>query len=117
MSVNAGERHIADTPSNRMFYAVDEAKNLAVHTIQICANESIFLPKYIATTSMLRNIALQIYENAWLANNVKIVTAEDWKLRREHQKIAAAKCNSLLAKGNSYKLLQRMDAYYKNLWR
>jgi len=116
MAVNVGQRHVPDTPANRMFYAVDAAKNLAVYTIQICGNEKIFLPKYLATTSMLRNTALTIYENAWMANNVKVVTKEDWDLRRNYQVISAAKCNSLLALIDLSKSLYHLKSNRVKYW-
>ena len=86
-----------DTPANRMFYAIDAAKDLAVYTIQICSNDKVFLPKYNLINTMIINTALTIYESGWTANNILVKTAEDWNTRRNYQKIACAKCNSLLA--------------------
>lgn len=97
MAVNAGERNIADTPSNRMFYAVDKAMLLSAHTMKICANEKIFPTQYSAFTEKIVASALSIYQNAWKANNIMVKTADDWTLRRQYQKLSAAECNSLLS--------------------
>lgn len=46
MSVNVGKRIVADTPNNRMFYAVDSALDLALYTVKICSNKNIFTEEY-----------------------------------------------------------------------
>lgn len=97
MSVVAGERKVEDTPQNRMFYAVDSARELATHTIRICSNQKIFDPRYDDIKHNIVNTAIRIYTTAWNANNVLVKTSEDWKLRKGKEQAAARGCTDLLA--------------------
>lgn len=115
MAVNAGERNIKDTPANRMFYAVDDARALACHTIKICTNEKVFNPQFSYITNQIIDDAMKIYQNAWAANNVLVTDdIEDYKLRKSYQDLAALSCNLLLSKIDLAKRLYHLkDRKYK----
>ena len=97
MSVVVGQRNVADTPANKMFYAVDQARSLSVHTIRICANPKIFDDKYQHITARIVDPSMRISQSAWAANNVLVKCADDWKLRKSYQQDAARSCNLLLS--------------------
>jgi len=133
MSVNAGERHIKDTPSNNMFYAVDSAKELAIHTIKICSNTNIFKQDYSMITQEIINNAMTVYRYTWTANHIRADSKNNWIIREKYEKMAKKVLAGEMTKekvddcysawkdnasfGNSYKLLKRMDDYYERLWR
>lgn len=99
MAVNAGQRHVPDTPGTKSLYACDKARELAVHTIKICKNENIFLPEYKgAITEDLIKTAKDIFCDAWAANNVMVgKSPEKWRQRQLLQERSAAGCNRMLA--------------------
>lgn len=82
MSVNVGQRHTPDTASNRALDACVKARELAAHTIKICSNENIFLPKYqTALTNKVIDLATDIFSNAYGANCIKVDgNPERWKI-------------------------------------
>lgn len=116
MSVVAGKRNVAPTPANKMFYAVDEAKGLAVHTIEVTANTKIFDLRYNRVTQTIVNTAIEIYSCAWEANNVLVKTSEDWQERRRLQLMAARKCNTLLCQIELAKPLYHLRAKKARYW-
>ena len=99
MAVNVGQRHVPDTPGTKSLYAIDKARDLAVHTIKICKNENIFLPEYKgAITEDLIKTAKDIFCDTWAANNIKVDNSpEKWKQRKYLQERSAAGCNRMLA--------------------
>lgn len=98
MSVNAGERNVPDTPQNRQLDACWKARGLALHTIKICTNQNIFLPKYqSALTDDLIKLANNIYLKVWRANNIRVTKMEHWNSRGKLQMSAILDCNDLLA--------------------
>lgn len=98
MSVNAGQRHIPDTPGTKSLYACDKARELAAYTQSICSNEKVFLPKYADTTNDIVRTAREIYLSEWEANNVMVGNdLAAWIDRKKRQREAASMCNRLLA--------------------
>lgn len=99
MAVNAGQRHVPDTASNRGLDACIYARKLALHTIRICRNKNIFIPEYdTALTNKIINLATDIFCNAWGANNILVKDDKArWNERRRLQELAANECNRLLA--------------------
>ena len=99
MAVNAGQRHVPDTAGNRALDACEYARELAIHTIKICNNKNIFKPEYqSALTNRIIAIAVDIYTNAWGANNILVGdNAENWHERHRLQELAANECNRLIA--------------------
>lgn len=80
------------------FDVIINALYLAQYTITITKNKNIFLPEYqSALTDDLIRSAKDIYINAWKANNIRVVSQEDWKLRKHLQELSILECNSLLA--------------------
>lgn len=97
MAVNVGQRNVADTPGNRALYACDEARRLAIHTIKICNSQNIH------------------HERKRLYRMARKVKRGDATREKADECYDAWK--SYASKGNTYKVIQRMDAYYKDLWR
>ena len=99
MSVNAGMRHVPDTPQVKSLYACDEARKLAFHTIKICANKNIFAAEYQeAVTNDLINTAKGIYLDAWMANNIRVgEDPEKWKRRKFLQEKSLLGCVRMLS--------------------
>ena len=116
MSVVVGQRHVEDTPANRMFYALDSCRELAVHTIRICSNEEIFDARYRNITQKTVEYAVRIYMSAWSANNVLVKTADDWKIRRQYQRDAVLSCNTLLAMIDLSKQLYHLRSRKVKYW-
>ena len=116
MAVSVGNRHIKDTAANRMFYAVDAARLLAVHTIKICSNEKVFIPKFSHITDQIVAIAMEIYSDAWTANNIRVNTVRDWEERSLLQKKSIAKCYGLLGFIDLAKLLFHLRANKVEYW-
>lgn len=113
------------------------AHDLAVYTIKITSNAKNFPEEYRhALTDEITRTAIQIFTKVWAANNVMVRTEDDYRMRRGLQEEAAVLCNVLLplliprekvdesfkawknhaAKGDSFKLIRRMEQYYKSLW-
>ena len=92
MSVPVGERR-----ESRLEVFV-QALDLVTYTLRITKNEKIFLPEYQRqVTDDIIETAKSIYIDAWDANNVRVTTKDDWRVRRELQLSAARECNRLLA--------------------
>lgn len=123
MSVPVGERR-----ESRLEVFV-QALDLVTYTLRITKNEKIFLPEY------QRQVTDDIIETA--TDTGKVIMIIDPKNVKERRRILRrlvrkAKRGELTkakvdecyyawrnhaSKGNSFKLLQRMDKYYKSLWR
>jgi hypothetical protein len=123
MSVVVGQRAVKDTPANKMFYAVDKARELATHTIRICANPKVFDARYQIITQQIINTAMQIYSNAWEANHVFVRTnpsgspnQDDWEGRRAYQRAAIRKCNILLSMIDLSKQLYHLRSRKVKFW-
>lgn len=72
--------------------------DLAYYTVKICCNENVFLPKYRnAVTDDLIRLAKDIYINCRTANDIRVSTEEDLKLRCGYQLKAKADCDTLIA--------------------
>ena len=101
MAVKTGERNVPDTPQNRQLDAAWEARDLALHTIQVCNNKNIFLPEYQSSfTDDIIRVAKDIYIHVWTANNIRITDSgrkELFAYRNKLQRQAILDCNNLLA--------------------
>ena len=73
MSVPVGQRHIAETPSNQICYAVDACVELALHTSLICSNRNIFIPEKPETFTYSVELATTAMMEAKRANRIRIV--------------------------------------------
>lgn len=110
-----------------------EALDLTDYTLAITANSKVFVPKYqTVLTDKINELVLNMYINLFTANNVVVKSEMDMAERQCLQMVAKVKRGELdkhkvdecykcdriyLAKGNATKLIQRLDIYYKNLWR
>lgn len=115
-----------------------KALDLCTYTIKICTNKNIFLEQYQnALTEDIIRTSKDIFIDCWTANNIMIRefpkdqenAVERKKLRRmvhlaRSDKMEKRKVDDCYAawkahvnKGNSTKLLKRMDKYYTDLWR
>ena len=75
-----------------------EALDLVMYTLKITKNPNVFTAEYQKqVTDDIIETAKNIYIDAWDANNIKVVTKDDWKERRSLQLRAARECNRLLA--------------------
>lgn len=112
------------------------AHDLAVYTIKITSNAKNFPEEYRhALTDEITRTAIQIFTKVWAANNVMVRTEDDYRMRRERRKlrrlIGRSKRGLIprekvdesfkawknhAAKGDSFKLIRRMEQYYKSLW-
>ena len=129
MSVNESER------GKGKFDVLIKANDLAVYTIRITKNPKIFLPEYqTALTNDIIHTAKEIFTKAWTANNIRVGDEpRNWLERKKLQRlvnkckrgeITKEKVNVCYAgwrvhaeKGDSTHLLDRMDKYYKDLWK
>ena len=116
MSVNAGERHIKDTPSNNMFYAVDSAKELAIYTIKICSNTNIFKQDYSMITQEIINNAMTVYRYTWTANHIRADSENNWIIREKYEKMAIVNCNTLLCYIDLAKRLYHLRCKKSKYW-
>lgn len=98
MSVNAGQRKIADTPANRQLYALSAVSQLVDHTLNICSNEKIFDPKFneVLMNDVLRTVK-DIYIHCIDANNIYVKNIKDFEIRNDLQKAAIRECKRMLA--------------------
>ncbi len=85
MSVNVGQRNVADTPSNNRCYAVDACLELCLHTLKITANENIFPPLASPVLlSRIQDLAIGIYTTADGANSRDASReSKEWERRLE----------------------------------
>lgn len=129
MSVNESER------GKGKFDVLIKANDLAVYTIRITKNPKVFLPEYqTALTNDIVHTAKEIFTKAWTANNIRVGDEpRNWFERKKLQRlvnkckrgeITKEKVNVCYAdwrahaeKGDSTHLLDRMDKYYKDLWK
>lgn len=100
MSVKVGERHIPDTPQNRQLDACWVSREAAMHTLEVCANEKIFIPKFQSLTDKIVDLSIDIYLDVWEANNIwmdpKNPDPRNWEYRSDLQENAIRKCRKLL---------------------
>lgn len=96
MTVPVGKRNVPDTVANSYLIAGAKARELALHTIRICANEKYFLPQYrLSLTADLVKTAKDIYLNTCTANDIMVKSAEDWNRREALQKEAISLCGRM----------------------
>jgi len=84
---------------------ITKSNELATHTIRICSNEKVF-PKHYrwCITNKIVDAALEINNNANMANSVYVSDATDYSLRKAYQTKALAA---------TYSLLSMMDISYR----
>lgn len=117
MSVNVGQRNVPDTPQNQQLDAGIKARELALHTIKICNNKNIFIPEYqTALTDDIVKTAKDIYIDVRAANNIRVISPEDWKDRSDLQKSAYRKCVDLLTLMNLAKPLFHINGKKMSYW-
>lgn len=83
------------------FVAVDNARKLAVYTIQICDNEKVFLPAHHTTTDEIKTTAQNIYLDLRAANGYSIRANDPERqqnlvIRRRLKERALHNCDKLL---------------------
>lgn len=75
-----------------------KARDLAAYTLQITANEKIFLPQYQrALTDSINGTTINIHVLVWNANNIYVNSIEDWEARKRLQEQAIRQCTMLLS--------------------
>lgn len=84
---------------------ITKANELATHTIRICSNEKNF-PKHYrwCITNKIVDAALEINNNANMANSIFVSDANDFALRKQYQTKALV---------STYSLLSMMDIAYR----
>ena len=101
MSVEVGERHIPDTPQKRQLDACWFAREAALHTLDVCSNEKIFVPRFQKLTDKIIDLSIDIYMDVWDANDIWMDPKEpdprNWEERSRLQEYAIRKCKKLLA--------------------
>ena len=118
MAQNVGQRHLPDTENVRKCYAVESAMFLAKHTLIVCDNQNIFKPEHEDLTNRIREVAINIYLNAYHANKTKLNKAH-WKDREPLQIEAIRLCNELIGLINlaaiTFHLRRKKKDYWVNL--
>lgn len=75
-----------------------KARKLCTYTLQITANDKVFLPSQQYFIQRLNAVALDIQRRCWLANNIYVNgNMERYKTRLEHEAKAIDACTDLLA--------------------
>lgn len=111
MSVPESER------GHGKFEVLVKANELATYTIRITKNKNIFLPEYqTALTNDIIDASKDIFINAWTANNIRVLTADDWKKRRLLQEDAILYCYKLLALIQMAKQLYHLKSKRVKYW-
>ena len=84
---------------------ITKANELATYTIKICSNEKSF-PKHYrwCITSKIVDAAIEISNNANMANSVFVKDSSDYAIRKQYQTKALA---------STYSLLSMMDISYR----
>ena len=132
MSVNVGQRNIPDTPQTKQCYAVDACMEFALHTQKICKNHK----KKTHIRPLSKGFTFLGFAYHMTDTGKIIMTLNSENVKHERKKLyrLVQKCKrgettkrkvdecynswkSFASEGNSKKLLQRMDKYYKSLWR
>lgn len=73
MATNVNERNVPDTPTNKMFDCLWEARNLSLYTVKICSNTNNFPPEYYQTmTGDMIKKAKDIYRLGKRANAIYV---------------------------------------------
>lgn len=95
----------------------NKARELAIYTVKICMNQKIFDPALDpVTTNSLRENARNAYIKAWLGNNVRVRTEDDWKRRNAYQKDAIDACNALLVDIGMAKTIYHLRSKRVEYW-
>lgn len=91
-----------DTASVRKLYAIDAAFKLEQHTLQCCKNKKYFTDEYDdAITNKLIDAATGAYDDACVANSIRVTSADTWIERRDLQKSAIRKVARMRPRLNS----------------
>lgn len=102
MAVTVGQRHVPDTASARRLYAIDAAFKLEQHTLKCCKNKKYFTDEYDdAITKKLIDAATGAYDDAYVANSIKVTSVNTWTERRDLQKSAIRKVTRMRPRLNS----------------
>ena len=118
MSVNAGERNVPDSSTNRQLIALEKALDLSLHTIQLCKNKNIFKEEYQnALTNDIIRCGKDIYISAWHANNIRV--GDDPYLMAErdnYQRMAIDRCTELIGLINIARRLFHLKGKKVRYW-
>lgn len=133
MATNVNERNVPDTPTIKMLDCLWEARNLSLYTVKICSNTNNFPPEYYQTmTGDMIKKAKDIYRLGKRANAIYVQGKTGHERRKLRKQVIKAKKGEMAKEridaslhswkshaelGGTYKLLQRIDAYYANLWK
>lgn len=100
--------------------AVVKARHLATYTIQICANDKIFLPQYnLSLANGIIHDAKEAYTLAWKANKIRVegkLAEESGKLRLRLQKEAILSCKNLLPLIELAQKVYHLDKSREEYW-
>ena len=106
-----------------------KARVLTVYTLKILENEKWFPKEQIAFITKLQDCAIEIQALCWEANNIKVGDSMERYRRRIELQDEAGKCSrenvdaswgtwiDHISKGNSYRLIQRLNKFYSDLWK
>ena len=89
MSVNVGQRHVANTMSNTRSKVLQEIGKFEKHTFKITKNKKYFFKEYddTITLPMLQTI-VDVYTDCYVANNIYVSNYNDFVRRYKYQKRA-----------------------------
>lgn len=95
-----------------------KAHDLCCYTLHITRNKNVFDEAYKdPLTDKIVECAIEIHTLVWSANNVLVNKSRKGLIPKEKVDESYAAWRNHASKGNSFHLLQRMDSYYKSLWR
>lgn len=113
MSVVKGDR----SKTSERLETAETLKGLCTYTVQICKNEKNF-PKrdrWVLTQHIVKE-AVKAYTHAKKANEVEVVTMDDYKLRRRHQVKCRLNLKALIALIEVAHLVLSLEADRVEYW-
>ncbi len=100
------------------FTVLVKANMLAIYTIKICNNKNVFLEQYqSALTNDIIRTAKDIFIYCWTANNILIRKTDEDKEEKKKVDECFEAWKAHAEKGNSKKLIRRMEEFYAALWK
>ena len=99
MAINVGQRHISDTVSTKMCYAVDKCQHLCSYVLCITKNKKVLENPQADLAWRVRAIALDIHSLVSVANRIDTRTEDEEQItaRLENQKAAYYKLLEMLS--------------------
>lgn len=96
MSVPVSKRNVESSPNFQRFYAVDQVRKFAAHTVKICSNPKVFNPAYKRVTDEIIYYAMIGYLRAYAANEVRVTGYQKYGNRKYLQQSAIAAIDNVI---------------------